>query len=254
VRTRAPGRPHTCVSVRGRRGELSRSRLVGLRGSTEACTPSRPHTRGRVRGPAGRGNRLPGSRRPRGFRKTGSKASAGRFTPIGCGSRFRGRRPRPGVRLSVLATCRRSLPGAHLQRLPFQYFRVGLKRLEHNSADRLGRARRHLRPRPSGAGPPAGPVGTPWRDGLHVRPIRLSRTRDPRLPLDLARHTRASSPAHPRVYARGGPGRTVIEAQGCGGGGLPCSARCRSEPIRTRVSTAGPAPGRRAAATAVRVS
>ena len=47
------------------------------------------------------------------------------------------------------------------------------QRVEHRPADRLGRAGRHLRPRPSRAGPAAGPVRAARRVRLHLRPLRL---------------------------------------------------------------------------------
>ena len=49
----------------------------------------------------------------------------------------------------------RGFPGAGVQRLPLRDLGDGRKRLEHPSPDRVGRARRHLRPRPSGTRPPA---------------------------------------------------------------------------------------------------
>ena len=60
---------------------------------------------------------------------------------------------------------------------------VGLERLEHRSADRLGRAGRNLRPRAPRTGPSARPGRTGRRARLQVRPLRLPRSRDPRLPL-----------------------------------------------------------------------
>ena len=73
------------------------------------------------------------------------------------------------------------LPGAHLQRLPLQHLGVGLERLEHRPADRLGRAGRHLRPRPARTGPPpdpdapAGELGFTFdRSGYRVPAILVS--------------------------------------------------------------------------------
>ena len=54
---------------------------------------------------------------------------------------------------------------------------VGLQRLEHRPADRVGRTRRNLRPRPPGPGPAARSCRTGRRVRLHVRPFRLSRPR-----------------------------------------------------------------------------
>ena len=50
---------------------------------------------------------------------------------------------------------------------------TGAERVEHRPADRLGRARRHLRPRPARAGPAAGPGRAAGRVRLHLRPLRL---------------------------------------------------------------------------------
>ena len=50
---------------------------------------------------------------------------------------------------------RRGVPGAGLQRLPVRHRTVGHQRLEHHLADRVGRARRNLRPRAPGTGPAA---------------------------------------------------------------------------------------------------
>ena len=82
---------------------------------------------------------------------------------------------------SVLDAGRRSVPGAHLQRLPLQHLRVGLERLEHRSADRLGRAGRNLRPRAARTGPtarpgrPAGELGFKFdRSGYRVPAILVS--------------------------------------------------------------------------------
>ncbi len=71
--------------------------------------------------------------------------------------------------------------------LPLQHRGVGLERLEHRSADRLGRAGRHLRPRAPGTGPAARPRRPGRRARLQVRSLRLPRSRDPRLPLGPAR-------------------------------------------------------------------
>ena len=57
----------------------------------------------------------------------------------------RGHRGRP----AVVDLRRRGVPRARVQRLPLRHLGDGLERLEHRPADRLGRAGRHLRPRPA---------------------------------------------------------------------------------------------------------
>ena len=64
---------------------------------------------------------------------------------------------------------------------------VGLERLEHHASDRLGRAGRHLRPRTTRARAAPRPRGTGRRVRLQVRPFRLPRPGDPRLPLGSGR-------------------------------------------------------------------
>jgi phospholipase C len=59
--------------------------------------------------------------------------------------------------------------------------------IHYSSADRLGRAGRNLRPRAPRIGPAATPGRTGRRAGLQVRPIRLPRSRDPRLTLGTGR-------------------------------------------------------------------
>ena len=80
----------------------------------------------------------------------------------------------------VVGARRRGVPRARLQRLPPASPRR-LERLEHGAADRLGRAGRNLRPRPSRARCAARPRCTGRRDGLHLRPLRLPRPGHPRL-------------------------------------------------------------------------
>src|SRR5262249_56531566 len=80
-----------------------------------------------------------------------------------------------------------AVPGAHFQRLPLQHLPVGLERVEHRAADRLGRTGRNLRPRAPRTGPFARPGRTGRRAGFRIRPIRIPRARDPRLPLGAAR-------------------------------------------------------------------
>ena len=64
----------------------------------------------------------------------------------------------------------------------------GLQRLQHDLLHRLGRARRHLRPRSSRSGAPAGPRRPRRGVRLHLRPLRLPRARDHRLPVDRRGH------------------------------------------------------------------
>ena len=97
------------------------------------------------------------------------------------------RRRRPGARPAVVDACRRGVPGAHLRRLPRQHLRDRLERLEHHPADRLGRTGRNLRPRAARTSPSTRPGRTGRRAGLHVRPLRLPRSRDHRVPVGPAR-------------------------------------------------------------------
>ena len=57
------------------------------------------------------------------------------------------------------------------------------ERLEHRTADRLGRTRRHLRPCTSRAGPAARRICSTGRVRLHLRPLRLPGTGDHRVAL-----------------------------------------------------------------------
>ena len=57
----------------------------------------------------------------------------------------------------------------------------GLQRLEHDPAHRLGRAGRHLRPRPAPAGAAAGPGALAGEFGFTLRPLRLPGARDHRV-------------------------------------------------------------------------
>ena len=67
------------------------------------------------------------------------------------------RRRRHRDRPAVLDPRRRGLPGAHLRGDPIHRLHRRVKRLQHDVPYRLGRARRHLRPRPSRSGAAAGP-------------------------------------------------------------------------------------------------
>ena len=59
----------------------------------------------------------------------------------------------------VLDAGRRRVPGTGVRRLPVRRLRDRPQRMEHRAADRVGRARRHLRPRPPRTGSAAGPGG-----------------------------------------------------------------------------------------------
>ena len=69
------------------------------------------------------------------------------------------RRRRHRDRPAVLDPRGRGLPRAHLPRDQIGRLLRGLQRLQHDLLHRLGRARRHLRPRASRSGAPAGPRG-----------------------------------------------------------------------------------------------
>jgi phospholipase C len=69
---------------------------------------------------------------------------------------------------------RRGVPGAHLRRHEDRHRSpVGSNVFNTTALHRLGRARRHLRPRAAGAGPATRPIGTKGAARLPVRSVRV---------------------------------------------------------------------------------
>ena len=92
---------------------------------------------------------------------------------------------------------RRGVPAPGVHRLPVGHLAHRPERVEHPAADRLGRTRRHLRPRPTGTGPAPGPDGAARRVRLHLRPLRIPGPGHPRLAVDRTRNgPQRGVPAH----------------------------------------------------------
>ena len=122
---------------------------------------------------------------------------------------------------------RRGVPGTGLQRLPVRHLTGGRQRLEHSPADRVGRARRNLRPRATRAGPAARPGRPAGRARLHLRPIGLPGARHRRLALGRAGlGVQPGVPAHlaDRDAAQGLAPRRGVHP-----------ARCRSAHLRAHL-------------------
>ena len=87
------------------------------------------------------------------------------------------------ARRPVVDPLGRRLLGARVRRLPRGDVRVGHQRLEHGAAHRVGRARRHLRPRGAGAGRAARAAGPARGARLPLRSLGLSGARHHRVAL-----------------------------------------------------------------------
>ena len=149
--------------LRAARG--ARQDLEGLRHGADAGLVHRGHPLPPAEGPAG--HPLRAVRRVREGRRGRARCRTSRSSSRTCSAATATTTPRSAARSRprwtlrdgqpVLDAGRRGVPGAGVQRLPLRHLRDRPERLEHPAADRVGRTRRHLRPRPARAGPAAGP-------------------------------------------------------------------------------------------------
>ena len=140
--------------------EAHGTHVEGLRAGAVSRLVHRLDPHATAQGPSGDADRaVLGVRARRGQRDAAGlqpdRADPGRRArrlPPGAGQGAYRRRRRHRRRPAVLDPRRRGLPGAHLSRDQVSRLLRGLERLQHHVPHRLGRARRHLRPRSSRTG------------------------------------------------------------------------------------------------------